>query len=629
MSLRPFAPTACRRASARVRASLVALVVSVLLQPHLAVAQQPPDILPGAGRVTLEGELEVLYEDYPTHSRLLHFLHADNRRIPLRIAEGQEPDLPTGAYVRIVGDLADGIVTTSSITSLATTATATAVTQNVLVILFNFSNNVTQAFDAATVASINDQVRSYYLENTYGQAALSFTVVGWYTIAATNTTCDYVTWATQAEAKATNAGVNLAAFSRRVFAFPSTAACGWSGMGNVSGPRSWTNGSYTVRTIAHEQGHNFGNHHSKASRCDTTGCTVVEYGDDRDILGVSGVVGHMNAFQKQRLGWMSDATAASIHTVTTSGDYWIANYESSTAATKALKIWNPATSSYYYVESRTKIGFDATVPSGVTMHSESAGIGYQLDFDAVTSAYDSTLDVGQVFANPAIGLTVQTLSTSADGAMIRIGLGGAGATCSTQPHTITLTTTGSLVYSVSVKNNNSAGCAASSFTLSAALPTGWTKVFSPSSLAAVSPGSTASAVLTLTAPTGSVGTYSFSVTATDVTSGRSVSTTGSVTLVTSLQVTASASVSGSIGNRYATIVVTTKAATQLVSGAAVTVVVTSPTGIKTTLQATSGSIGMATVKMSLKRAARGTYQVLATSLSGGVSGSATTSFNVP
>jgi hypothetical protein len=38
---------------------------------------------------------------------------------------------------------------------------------------------------------------------------------------------------------------------------------------------------------------------------------------------------------------------------------------------------------------------------------------------------------------------------------------------------------------------------------------------------------------------------------------------------------------------------------------------------------------MATVKMSLKRAARGTYQVLATSLRGGVSGSATTSFNVP
>src|SRR4029079_7397469 len=141
-----------------------------------------------------------------------------------------------------------------------------------------------------------------YAENSYGQAALNFTVTGWFTIAASNTTCDYYTWASQADAAATGAGFMVTNYDRIVYAFPQTSACGWTGMGNVAGPRSWINGSYNTRAVAHEQGHNFGNHHSHASKCDANGCVTVDYGDDRDVLGASGVVGHMNAFQKERLG---------------------------------------------------------------------------------------------------------------------------------------------------------------------------------------------------------------------------------------------------------------------------------------------------------------------------------------
>src|SRR5207244_5554720 len=55
----------------------------------------------------------------------------------------------------------------------------------------------------------------------------------------------------------------------------------------------------------HELGHNFGDYHSRSSSCDTTGWTISEYGDDRDIMGAT--TAHLNAFQKERLGWLNYA----------------------------------------------------------------------------------------------------------------------------------------------------------------------------------------------------------------------------------------------------------------------------------------------------------------------------------
>ena len=119
-------------------------------------------------------------------------------------------------------------------------------------ILFNFSANTSQPFTASTVASVNTRARDFYYENTYGQTLLSFTVAGWYTISSASTTsCDYTSWASQAEAAASAAGVNLSALDRRrIFAFPKVSACAWTGMGNLSGPRSWSNGSYSLRGLS-------------------------------------------------------------------------------------------------------------------------------------------------------------------------------------------------------------------------------------------------------------------------------------------------------------------------------------------------------------------------------------------
>jgi Gametolysin peptidase M11/NPCBM-associated, NEW3 domain of alpha-galactosidase len=613
--------------------AVVSAVVLVcgLTMPSVASAQGRPDVLPGVGPVVLEGELEVSYEDSATSARLLHFLHTDNRRVPLSFQDGTAPDLMTGSRVRVRGDLKDGAVTTttSGVSVLAASTSRTMGTQSVLIILFNFSNDARQPWAASTISSVNDQVKNYYLENTFGQTTMSFTVVGWYTIAATNSGCDYTTWGSQAEAQATNAGVNISSYNRIVVVFPSASGCGWTGAGNVGGPRSWINGSYALRTIAHEQGHNFGNYHSKANKCDSTTCTTVEYGDDRDIMGASGVVGHMNAFQKERLGWLNYGTSPIVQNVTATGQYWIDAYETTLGNTKALKIWNAAANGYYYVELRNKVGFDGSLTPGVTLHSGVSGISYQIDLDAATSTFDSTLDVGQVFTDSAMGLSIQTLSVSTTGAAIGVTL--TAPPCTTRLPAVSLTASSALSYTAKVTNANDSTCPASPFSFAALVPAGWLATFGTPSVASLSPGATASSSMTLSAPAGTAGTFPFTVTGTDGgPAGQTASVTGSVTLVTSLTVMASASASGSGSNRSASIFVTTKAGTQAAAGAAVTVVITSPKGVKTTLNATAGADGTVTVKFSLKpKDPSGTYQVQVTANGNGGTGTAATTFVAP
>jgi hypothetical protein len=607
----------------------VFIVAAFLGVPTKSAAQGPPPGIPGNGPVVLEGEFEATYED-DDEGRLLHFLHSENRRIPLRFRDGA-PDLPTGAHVRVSGDLSDGEVTATGVSVMSASASRTLGPQDVLVILFNFADNATQPWSPSTVASVNDRVRNFYLENTYGQTVLSFTVVGYYTIGAMGTGCDYYGWATQAEAAATAAGVNLNAYDRRVFAFPRASGCGWAGMGNVSGPRSWTNGNYSLRVVAHEQGHNFGDHHSKATKCQSTSsCTTAEYGDDRDVMGATNVAGHFNAFQKERLGWLNYGSAPVIQTVTASGDYWIDNYETIAGGTKALRIWNPAKSGYYYVESRAQIGFDANVAAGVTLHLGQSGYSYQLDLDPLTSTYDSTLDVGHTFADDAMGLSIQTLTTGVDGAMIRVNM--ASVPCSTQAPSVSLAAAGTLKFTVSVTNNNSSSCAASTFNVAATVPAGWSASFSPAASASLAPGARASTTLTLVAPAGSSGSYPFSVTATDSGSGLSRTASGSVSVspTGNLTVTASATYEAGKGNsRSATIHVNVLSGSSGVARAAVSITITDPKGTTTTMNGSTDASGHAIFKVSLKpKDPSGTYQVQATATSGGASGQATTSFLV-
>jgi hypothetical protein len=174
----------------------------------------------------------------------------------------QHPDLLTGDRVRVKG------VRSGQTLQLQTTSTQnlevvqyaplsnTLGLQKIVIVMVNFANGPSHP---ATIASVKlDMARSdaFFRENSYGQTWLSVDVFGWYTLPIANTNCDQ--WAIKASADqaASASGVNLSAYTRRVYLFPWTSNCHFSGMGTVGGSPStaWINGPEQLFVIDHELG---------------------------------------------------------------------------------------------------------------------------------------------------------------------------------------------------------------------------------------------------------------------------------------------------------------------------------------------------------------------------------------
>ena len=197
----------------------------------------------------------------------------------------------------------------TSVATLALPATNRLGPQHTLVLLVNFQNNPgSMPFSVATVETVAlMQTSAWDLENSFQQTWLTGDVYGWFTIALYNTVCDTEALATLAKQAATNAGVDVAAYQRYVYAFPQTGnACAFWGLAVVGGTisQAWVNGGIALQFVAHEMGHNFGLRiHSNAMDRGTAviggTCIGIEYGDPIDMMGNSGP-GHFNAFQKER-----------------------------------------------------------------------------------------------------------------------------------------------------------------------------------------------------------------------------------------------------------------------------------------------------------------------------------------
>jgi hypothetical protein len=601
-----------------------------------------------SAEVEVEGTLEVLIEDLPNGAIVHHFLHTATEQLRLVEAPGRSDlrGLATGSRIRARGNRTqDGTLAlkpgssgggaTSSVTTLALASPNTFGEQRVAVILVNFQDDTSAPYDWSYAADVTfNQASNFYLQNSYNQTWLTGDVFGWFTIPMSTTVCDVNTLASLADQAATNAGANLNNYTRRVYAFPRNA-CSWWGLGTVGGnpSRAWVKGSYAVKVVAHELGHNFGDYHSNSAPCDASGCTTVEYGDDRDMMGGT-AVGYFHAYQKERLGWLNYGSSPSIQTITASGTYFINSLEGAGTAAKALKILKSSTSSgntYYYVEARSQVGFDSSYAPGVLLHTgmdTNGNSAYQVDLDPLTSGFDSLLDPAQTFSDAAAGLTITTVSADATGAWVSITY--AGAPCTARTPTVTLTPGGTVMtspssttnFTVSVKNNDGTSCANAGFSLATAVPTGWSWSSSQASVT-VAPGSTGSASVAVTAPSTAAGTVSVTEQATRLDgSGLDGSATANLMVVTGLNVTLA--ITG--GSNYQFKATVTAGPTPA-AGVSVSFVMTGPTGARTTLSATTNSLGVATVKGRLKpRDPRGTYQVTATATSASLSGTASGSF---
>lgn len=404
-----------------------------------------------AGPGSVSGQLVARHGDDFARGRssVEYVVRTDSRVVPVRgVSAGQAARL-LGRQVN-VSIRADGtaeLVAADGATGGATSATTVAAgaQRRVAVILMNFSNDTREPWTVAQVRAnafddATKSVAAYYRQASWGQLQLSGDVFGWYTIPDTNAGCNYTAWATSANAAATAAGVTVSAYDNIVYAFPSTSSCGWSGLAYLPGTQSWLNNAGTsLRTMAHELGHNFGTHHASTLNCADGGlrvplsataasCSSKEYGDPFSVMGASGKY-EPTSYSRGNFGWLQ---AANTQTVTTSGDYQlkpISTYDPS--AVQALRV-KRSSSTFLTLELRQPDGsyfdsFPASDPAvtGVTVRITtdytSRSQSQLVDTTPATTSFaDAPLQPGQTVADPLTGVSLTALSVTPAGAVVRV-----------------------------------------------------------------------------------------------------------------------------------------------------------------------------------------------------------------
>ncbi|CAE6938505.1 Gametolysin peptidase M11 [Vibrio sp. B1FIG11] len=477
----------------------------------------------------LEGALEVFYEDDDkTHSsRLRYILNSGNTRIEVKFpSHAVAKGLRDGDKVRVDGInikqmgkkldvlavnqdpsnllvLADGSNTTSTDGADSTQVTASSFgEQRTLVMLLNFLDNTQTPWAVEEVRElVFGQVNDFYKENSDNQVWLTGDVVGYYTLPM-NTTCD--TWAihTTAEDVALDNGVSFGDYARILYVFPENSSCGWTGKGTVGGnpSKAYANGSLTLRTVGHELGHNFGLHHAKDLDCgsDIIGerCASAEYGDALDIMGMSGITGHFNAFSKELLGWITTGSG-NVLSVEAEGSYLLEPVETPrNGGAKGLKIrrgTDDVTGKplWYYLEYRQAIGFDSFVEGksgitgGVIFHlatEDDPQSNLMLDMipnSGLRDLDDSALLVGQTYSDVQAGITITTEWADGNAASVRVTFDN--DQCVQASPSIALSSSqlvsgvagSSASYKLNVTNNDTNACSSSSFNVGANVPSGW------------------------------------------------------------------------------------------------------------------------------------------------------------
>ena len=114
------------------------------------------------------------------------------------------------------------------------------------------------------------------------------------------------------------AGGDLSGYNRKVYMFPRNG-CSWSGLAlvNENPSMAWINGSFNLKAVGHELGHNLGLRHAHALDCDVSAtgntCTRLPYGDAADLMG-NVRTGDFSPYAKERMGWLNDGVSPPILT---------------------------------------------------------------------------------------------------------------------------------------------------------------------------------------------------------------------------------------------------------------------------------------------------------------------------
>jgi hypothetical protein len=134
---------------------------------------------------------------------------------------------------------------------------------------------------------------------------VSGSIAPWLEIGHTADDCAPVQLADKARAVLAGQGVDLRRYDRIVFLHP-RGGCPWSGFAGTN--EIWLNGVLRWKVVVHELGHTWGLDHANALECEADLCHGVEYGDPYSPMGRGD--GDFTAFEKFRLGWITDVVSA-------------------------------------------------------------------------------------------------------------------------------------------------------------------------------------------------------------------------------------------------------------------------------------------------------------------------------
>jgi M6 family metalloprotease-like protein len=584
-------------------------------------------------------------------------IRAGDETLQVFSAQG-EPHCVSGNLLTARGVRVDNYIAAADTSvqgaAVAAAGCSTLGAQNAAILLVQFpgislpaSVTPTGVWDIFFAAS-GRSVDNYWREASYGKASATGNVFGPYTLSRSYT-CDEYNAMRSAAIAAADADVHFPSYTRIFVVFPDPGSCGWAGLGTLGcGTLSSADGSFTassswllanymgsrdngVKLATHEGGHNLTLHHSSsrdfgAEALGPVGAagTLSEYGDGFSTMG-SWNFGHYPAQHKAQMGWLS---GGNVVTTETNGSYGILPFETPTAGVQAVKVRRGAgNNAWLWIEYRQPVGqYDSTLSphvfTGGLTHYQDSTTGthtHLVDFTPSTTGFSDSALTG-TWVDPYTNLSLSVSGATSSALSLNVSYGA--LPCTVVQPTVTISPSNPTVpwgttvsQTVSVKNNDAAGCTASTFVLTSALPAGWSTSFSPASLT-ISPGQTATATMTKTVPTGITGTFAVDATASDA--NHSAAGTANVTVTAPpppITVTVSATPAVVKARGTVTINATVTNSSGPVSGASVTFTVNRPNG-PVSQTTTTNSSGVAT--WMFKAQQKGSYSVTATANSNGV-----------
>lgn len=473
--------------------------------------------------VLVEGEVTVVHIDDMKNHRSKHLYTLEdkdnNQKFNLKFEDEPPKFLYSGSKIKVHGKVNGNEIIvgansngTNNVETVAYANSSITGEQNTIVLIADFKDVSVPCsaqsiddlmFSDPNLKSLND----FYQKNSLGQVSFAGQVAGPYQINYSSTdACDFNTWASAAEAKATADGIDLTNYNRRVYVMPKNN-CNGDGLGTIGGnpSKAWVFYCDIPSLYGHEIGHNLYMDHASTF--------LSEYGDHSDVMGLVNGWAHFNAPHQEQMGWMPQEQIVPINQP---GIYEISPIEedpSVSLSPQILKIAKPDSNEFYYLSYRRAI--DSFSSLEFKYRDQTSIHQYKGDSSSTNTYFHDALADGEVFTDTVNGITITQLSHTADYATVEIQF---DSNCSASAPNLSLspaTQNGAagmtLEYQVTISNTDSVHCSPSTFELDQVVPDGWSGDIVPNTIT-LSPGTKATTTLSLTSGSSSLdGDYTATV----------------------------------------------------------------------------------------------------------------------